>query len=189
VPGKHSGHPRPAAIAEVFGAQVPVSRATFLTGLVRSVGIVALSVLVYAVLPVTSEATATAVFVTAALGLVGVFWVFARQVGRISRAQQPTVAATEALALVFGLFATSFAFIYVSLAQLDPHAFSQPIDKLAGIYFSVTVLTSVGFGDIVAVSSAARALVTLHMVLSVILVGVAVKILFGTARRAAAGVR
>jgi voltage-gated potassium channel len=185
----NADHTRPAPIAEAFGAQVPVSRATLLTGLVRSVGVVALSLLVYAVLPVNSGETAAAVIVMAALGLVALFWVFARQVGRISRAQHPTVAAAEALALVFGLFATSFAFIYVSLAQIDPQAFSQPINKVAGIYFSVTVLTSVGFGDIVAVTGGARTLVALQMVLSVILIGVAVKILLGTARRAAAGGR
>jgi voltage-gated potassium channel len=91
------------------------------------------------------------------------------------------------VAPVFGLFGTSFEFIYLSLAQIDPQGFSQPINKVAGIHFSLTVLTSVGFGDIVAVIGAARTLVALQVVLSVILTGAAVKILLGTARRAAAG--
>jgi formate-dependent nitrite reductase membrane component NrfD len=54
----------------------------------------------------------------------------------------------EALALVFGLFLTLFASLYLSTDLANPGAFSQPIDKLAGIDFSVTIMATVGFGDI-----------------------------------------
>ncbi|HEX6888936.1 MAG TPA: potassium channel family protein [Candidatus Nanopelagicales bacterium] len=149
----------------------------------RSLGVVAVTLLVYALVPIRPE-TAPLVGVMAVLGLVLVGVVFARQMGRISRADRPVLAAIEALALVFGMFLTLFAFIYVSLSANDPGSFTQPVDKVAGVYFSVTVLATVGFGDIAAVTDAARMLVTLQMVLDLVLIGVAVKLLSMSARRA-----
>jgi hypothetical protein len=149
----------------------------------RSLGVVAATLLVYALVPIRPE-TAPLIGVVAVLGLVLVGVVFARQLGRISRADRPVLAAIEALALVFGMFLTFFAFIYVSLSANAPGSFTQAVDKVAGVYFSVTVLATVGFGDIAAVTDAARMLVTLQMVLDLVLIGVAVKLLSTSARRA-----
>lgn len=151
----------------------------------RSLGVVAATLLVYALLPMKKE-SASAVAVFAAVGLLTILVVFVRQVMRISRAARPTLAAVEALCLVFGMFLALFALTYVSMSTSSPEAFTQPVDKLAGIYFSVTVLATVGFGDIAAVSSMARMAVTVQMVLDLVLIGSAVKILSMSARRAMA---
>jgi hypothetical protein len=49
-----------------------------------------------------------------------------------------------------------------------------------GLYFTVTVLSTVGFGDIHAVSSTARLLVTPQMLFGLIYIGTAVRLLTST---------
>ena len=66
----------------------------------------------------------------------------------------------------------------------DPATFTQVVDKVAGVYFSVTVLATVGFGDISAVSDLARIMVTVQMIIDLVLIGVTVKLLGTVARRA-----
>jgi voltage-gated potassium channel len=149
---------------------------------VRSVGVIGLTLLVYALLPIDESSQNTLIAVLAGIGLALVLVVFLRQFGRIERAARPSAAAIEALLLVVGLFLTLFAFIYVSLSASDPGAFTQGLDKVAGIYFSVTVMTTVGFGDIAPVADVARVMVTLQMVLDIVLIGAVVKLLTLQAR-------
>ncbi len=151
----------------------------------RSLGVVVATLVVYAVLPIKKE-SAAAVAVFAGVSLLAILVVFVRQVMRISRSARPTLAAVEALCLVFGMFLAMFALTYVSMSVSAPESFTQPVDKVDGIYFSVTVLATVGFGDIAAVSPMARVVVTLQMVLDLVLIGSAVKILSMSARRAMA---
>jgi hypothetical protein len=163
--------------------EAPARRRLLLRSLARALGVAAATVLLYALLPIRSE-TALAVIVMSGLGLVIVGIVFGRQLTRISRAPQPVLAAIEALVLVLGLFLVFFAFTYVSLSVNDPAAFTQPVDKVAGMYFSITILATVGFGDIAATSDVARVIVTLQMLLDLVLIGVAVRLLGTSARRA-----
>jgi hypothetical protein len=51
------------------------------------------------------------------------------------------------------------------------------------LYFSVTVFTTVGFGDIAARSEAARLVVTLQMLLDLLLLGLVVKLFFSAIKR------
>lgn len=161
----------------------PARRRLLLLSLVRVLSVAAATLLLYTLLPIRPE-TALAVIVMSGLGLVVVGIVFGRQLTRISRAPRPVLAAVEALVLVFGLFLAFFAFTYVSLSASDAAAFTQPVDKVAGMYFSVTVLATVGFGDISATSDVARVVVTLQMLLDLVLIGVAVRLLGTSARQA-----
>lgn len=161
-----------------------LSRRLVVVGLLRSVAILAAALVVYALLPIESLAAAWTIGALASLGLFAVGWVFVRQVRRIAQAPHPVMAAAEAFTLVFGLFLTLFATLYLCVDHDSSGAFSEPLDKLAGIYFSVTVMATVGFGDIAPVGNTARVLVTVQMVLDMILIGAAVKILLGTAKRA-----
>jgi hypothetical protein len=154
----------------------PLGLSGVLLILARGVATLGTTLLVYALLPI-HEGSAIAIAGIAALGLVAVLGVFFRQFGRIDRSAAPVIAAVEALCLVGGIFLTLFAFIYVSISALDPGAFSQAVDKVAGIYFAVTVMSTVGFGDITPVGPGARILVTVQMVLDVVLIGAAVRLL------------
>lgn len=140
---------------------------------------------VYAIVPIReSTAAAVAVFALASLVVVGV--VFLRRLGQIPHSRYPVVSAVESLVLVFGMFLSLFAFTYVSMSADSAESFTEPLDKVAGVYFSVTVLATVGFGDIAPISNEARILVTVQMILDLVLIGVAVKLLGNTARRVVA---
>lgn len=173
-----------APLVEAALGDVPVTGVELLLAMLRSIGVVVATLLAYALMPIEGQTAATAVTISALVGLVGIAVVFMRQVMKIARARRPTLAAVEALLLVFGMFLALFAFLYVSVSAGNPAAFSSPVDKVAGVYFSVTVLATVGFGDITPVTDLARVLVTLQMVLDLLLIGTAVKILGMSARRA-----
>jgi hypothetical protein len=57
------------------------------------------------------------------------------------------------------------------------------LSRVDAAYFSVTVLTTVGFGDIVATSQTSRLLVTTQMLADLVLVGFIAKVLVGAVQR------
>ncbi len=169
---------------EAAAAEDRIPRRILLAVAARVLGVVAVTLLFYFLLPIEGHGAAVAGAVAACLGIALILTVFARQLARVSRSQRPVVAALEALALVFGLFVTLFALLYVSVSEGDPQAFTQGIDKVGGLYFTTTVLATVGFGDISPVSDLARVMVTSQMVLGMILIGTAFKALGFSAKRA-----
>ena len=56
----------------------------------------------------------------------------------------PQLRAAEALATVVPLVIVVFALFYVAYSDADPGAFSEIITKVNGLYFTVTVLATVG---------------------------------------------
>lgn len=108
------------------------------------------------------------------------------QVPAIVKAKHPILRAVQALAVLVPLYLLIFARVYVSSSLAHPLAFTQPLDLTAGLYFTVTVFATVGFGDIVAQSNGMRLLVTLQMLLNLLLVGVVIRLLTSAARRGVA---
>jgi hypothetical protein len=164
-------------LADAGIVDTPVGLRGLVLVMARAFVILGGTLLVYALVPIGDSWGPAVVAPFAALGLLGIFVIFFRQFGRIERSDHPTGAAIEALFLVLGTFVTLFAFLYVALSDYSPKAFSEAVDKVDGIYFAVTVLSTVGFGDIVAQTREAKVLVTLQMVLDVVLLGAAVKLL------------
>lgn len=75
-----------------------------------------------------------------------------------------------------------FATTYVSMAAADASSFSEQLNKVAGLYFTITVLATVGFGDITPRTDAARLLVWLQMLVDLVVIGVIAKLIVGAAR-------
>ena len=72
------------------------------------------------------------------------------------------------------------------MSHIDPGSFTQPINRVDGVYLTTTILSTVGFGDITPVTRTARIVVTLQEVLDLVVIGVVIKTLFGTAETAIA---
>lgn len=157
------------------GADAKITRRIIVKVVVRVIGIVGLTLLVYAVVPVTSGTGAAVAGYVAGIGIVVILIVYAWQMKRVARAQRPTLAAIEAVSLVFGLFVCLFALLYVALSTANPHAFTEPLSRASGVYFTVTVLATVGFGDIAPSTDYARIAVTIQMVLGLTLLGTALR--------------
>ena len=102
--------------------------------------------------------------------------------GSILDSPMPQLRAAETLATVVPLVIVVFALFYVGLSASDPSGFSEPITKVNGLYFTVTVLSTVGFGDITALTDGPRIAVTVQMVIDLLIVGVLVKVIIGASR-------
>jgi Ion channel len=159
-------------------------RAALLTVVRSAVGMVAL-LFAYFHLPLRLDRAGVLDGVLALLGVAVFVAVFVRQVRRIRVAAYPMLRAVEALVMVATLFVVVVASVHIALATQDPQAYSEALTRLDGIYFTVTVLATVGFGDITPVSEAARSFTTIQMVLGVALLGAGVRVLVAVAKAVA----
>lgn len=104
------------------------------------------------------------------------------QVRAILVADYPGIRAIEAIGVVLPLLVVVFAIVYITLANADPGNFSEQLSRSASLYFTITILSTVGFGDITPKTDAARLVVSLQMLLDLVLIGVILKLLIGAAQ-------
>src|SRR5262244_2472315 len=78
------------------------------------------------------------------------------------------------------LFLLLFAWAYFTMANNNPGNFNtHPLTRTDALYFTVTVFSTVGFGDIVPVSQSARLVVTVQMLLDLLALGLVVRAFVG----------
>jgi voltage-gated potassium channel len=118
------------------------------------------------------------------LVLVVYVWYFRLQLRRIRKSKYPNIQAGEALILVATMFLAIFAIAYDLMSQANPGSFTEVLDRFSAFYFAVTVLATVGFGDITPVTTAARSVAMLQMAIDIAFIAVAVKIVSGAASSA-----
>ncbi|MFD8482414.1 potassium channel family protein [Kitasatospora sp. NPDC059673] len=102
---------------------------------------------------------------------------------QIVRSPLPIVRAVEALAVSIPFFLLLFASTYVAPAGLSSGNFGGHLSHTDGLYFSVTVFSTVGFGDITAKSQTARLVVTAQMITDLVILGLAIRIVVSAVRR------
>jgi len=118
------------------------------------------------------------------IGMVIYALVLRWQLKRVVKSKRPGLVAAESLILSAALFIAIFSAIYVIIEGDSPGSFSEPIDHFTAAYFTLTVLATVGFGDITAVSDIARFIVMLQMALGLGFLAVIIKVFTGAAQRA-----
>ena len=148
----------------------------------RVAGSVAVLVALYYLLPL-DHASAPAAITILVIGLAAFIALVAFQVRLIIRSPFPGLRAAEAMATSAPLFLLLFAGTYVVLAELSASSFGGHLSHTDGLYFTVTVFSTVGFGDITAKTETARLLVTGQMIADLIILGLAVKVIVGAFRR------
>jgi hypothetical protein len=141
----------------------------------------ALVVVLYAVLP-ADQAQSTSSLVVLAVGLVLLGLLVGIRVWQIQRDDRPQLRAAEGLALVVPLFVALFAWAYLLLSQAEPAAFSEPLNRIDAAYFTLSILSTVGFGDISAQNDLARLLVSAQIVLTFTLLAGVVRLILQTGR-------
>lgn len=143
---------------------------------VRTVLTVALVVVIYYVVPL-DHGTDTAVVLELTLAILGLCVIVGLQIRQIIRSDHPNARAVEALAFTVPLYVVIFAVAYFLVAHTVPTAFGGSMTRTDSLYFSTTVFTTVGFGDITAKSQAARVLVTLQMWLDLVILGLVARLI------------
>jgi voltage-gated potassium channel len=160
---------------------VRAPRRRVLRSLLRATLTSTVLVALYYRLPLTSALEAS----TAALLLAGLA-VFAGvitwQVRAILRSDYPGLRAIEALAAAIPLFLLVFAAAYVKLADAQPSAFSEPLSRTDALYFTVTVFSTVGFGDIAPVATPARVVTMVQMLGDLVVVGLVLRVMLGAVK-------
>jgi hypothetical protein len=139
-------------------------------------------VTVYYVLPLNHSSTG-AISATLIVGLLFLFTLMAFQVRSIASSPYPVLRAVEAAAVSVPLVLLLFASAYLAMSGLSAGSFSERLTHTDALYFTVTVFSTVGFGDITAKTETARLVVTGQMVLDIIIIGIAARAIADAVRR------
>ena len=161
----------------------PASRRLVMWGLLRALLTTAVLVALYYLSPLDHvDAVPLPVsLIVLLLVLVGVcVW----QVRAITRAAYPGIRAIEALAATVPLFLLLFAATYYLMALDDPANFSQePLTRTDTLYLTITIFSTVGFGDISAASQSARLVASLQMLLDLLVLGLGIRVFTSAVQR------
>ena len=105
------------------------------------------------------------------------------QVRAIAGSRYPGLRAAEALGLIIPLYLLLFASTYFLMERASAANFTQPLTRTDALYFSVTVFTTVGFGDITAKSETARVVLIIQMLADLAVLGAGARVLLGAVHR------
>ncbi|GAA4556231.1 potassium channel family protein [Pseudonocardia xishanensis] len=116
-----------------------------------------------------------------ALAIVVLVVLVGRRVEHEVRTEGPSRTGPLLVALVAGV--VIFALADLVVATTMPGQFEDLRTKTDALYFSLTTLTTVGYGDVHAEGQVARALVVAQLVFDVVVLATAARNLVGAARR------
>ncbi len=175
------------ATDEVAPLHQHVPRGVLVLALLITAGRLALGALLIVVMlsfvPSSSDGSMVVPVIVALVGAALYAYFFRRQLRRISHSRFPMLEASEALVLLASLFLGVFAMIYVAISLNDPGAFTEPLDAFTSYYFALTVLATVGFGDITPVTTLARSFTMVQMALDLVFIAVLIRIVSSAARK------
>jgi Ion channel len=157
------------------------ARRAVLQALLRALLTAVALLVVYYHLPIVASTDAGRV-VRILLGSAIIVAVVALEIRAIYRSELPQARAIISLTVSVTVMIVAFATFYVNLSDHDPGAFSEQLGRTGSLYFTMTTLSTVGYGDISARTNPARVAVMVQMVFNVAVLGVAVRLIAGTAK-------
>jgi voltage-gated potassium channel len=104
------------------------------------------------------------------------------EVRGILASTRPMMRAIRVIALGLPLLLVLFAATYITVDGQQASAFSEPLSRTDGLYFTVTTFATVGYGDITPQTELARVLVTVQMLVGLVAVGIIAKVVLGAVR-------
>jgi hypothetical protein len=154
-------------------------------GLLRALVTAVVMVALYYVLPLDRRSDA-AVFVVLVVGVALLAGMIAWQARAIVRSDYPGIRAVQALASTTPLFLLLFASAYFVLSLDDAAMFTEPLTRSDSLYFTVTIFSTVGFGDISAKAETTRLVVTAQMLLDLVVLGLGIQVILGAVKQSKA---
>ena len=148
----------------------------------RSVLVAVVLVVLYYVLPLDRRWDSDTA-IRLLIGIVVFAGVMAWQVRAIAGSRYPGLRAAETLGLILPLYLVLFASTYFVMERASAASFTQPLTRTDALYFTVTVFSTVGFGDITAKSETARVVLIVQMLADLALLGVGIRVLLGAVQR------
>lgn len=105
-----------------------------------------------------------------------------RRVGMMKTTARPTLVAVEALVLLFTMLIFGFSALYLTINQNGRQFFGMDT-RIDAAYFTVTTLSTVGFGDIHASGQLGRLAVIAQILIDFTLLAVSVRLLLDATRQ------
>jgi len=134
--------------------------------------------------PETAEDSVVYPVLLAVAGIAIYVTFFVRQIRGVYKARYPTLRAAEALILTAAMFLAIFSIVYVTISLEDPSSFTVPLDSFSAYYSSLTVLATVGFGDIAPTNVPARSVTMVQMALDIAFIAALIRVMGGAAKKA-----
>jgi hypothetical protein len=116
-----------------------------------------------------------------AAGLALVILVVGRQLRRHLRSRDADIR-IDSLALAIVLAILLFALTYYAVGTAEPAEFNGLQTRIDALYYSLTVATTTGFGDVSAQGQLARILVSVQLVFNIVILATAAPLLTRTIR-------
>ncbi|HET9611741.1 MAG TPA: potassium channel family protein [Acidimicrobiales bacterium] len=146
---------------------------------------------IYYAVPVGALPSGIGIVISVAALLGGVTllgWLTVRQVQRLARRTADEAVRLDSLVFLVVVVVPMFALGFFALNDADPDQFVSLDTKTDALYFALSTLATVGFGDVHASGQLARGLVTLQIAFNLVIVATAASLLTAQIRaRAAAG--
>lgn len=158
--------------------------------LLRGIAAGLLGLVVYAVVPLPAgplglqDALMLVGGVTVFAGAIGIAVLRERRANTVGDVDAEGARIEHVLAIVLWAI-VFFALMYARLGGV-PGEFEGLVTRVDALYFTLTTLTTVGFGDVHATGQTARVVVTVQLVFNVVVIAAAVRVLVSAVRRRAA---
>jgi len=160
-----------------------VSRRRVAVAIVRALLTTSVLVALYYLLPLDADSFGASVVVTLVVGMAVLVVLVSWNVRGVVESDNPGLKAFEGLFVAVPLFLLLFATAYFRISLADRSSFSEPLTRTGALYFTVTVFSTVGFGDIGPRSEPTRLLVAAQMILDLVVLGIGVRVIAGAVQR------
>ncbi|ORI23219.1 potassium channel family protein [Rhodococcus sp. 1168] len=157
-------------------------RVLLFRALFRPVVTAALLTAFYFAAPMDDVADVGSITILAAV-LIGVGIVSVWQVTKVLKADYPTIQAIEATAAIVPVYLIGFSTVYYMMSEASYENFTEPVSRMGSLYFTLSVFSTVGFGDIAASTDPARAVVSLQIIGNLVLIALGGRLLLAAIRR------
>jgi voltage-gated potassium channel len=144
--------------------------------LLRSAATVTVLLVVYFLAPLDRSLDLVA-WIEFGIGLLTFAVILAWRVRTVLHSDTPRLKAFETAAVGLPMLLVGFAASYLIIAANVPDSFTEALSRTDGLYFTVTVFATVGFGDIAPRSEIARVVTTIQMLTGLVVVGLIAKVL------------
>jgi voltage-gated potassium channel len=148
---------------------------------VRSIVVVVALFTAFALLPFRGDHWWVGALVGAAL-LATTIPLAINRLQKVLTSDRPGFEAAEALVQLVAMLITGFAAVLYAMNR-DGTQVAGLSTRVDAVYFTVTTLSTVGYGDIHATSQGARLVVTVQIVFDLLFLGVLVRVFIGAAKR------
>ncbi|HEY6422736.1 MAG TPA: potassium channel family protein [Pseudonocardiaceae bacterium] len=151
--------------------------------LLRSAASVTLMVTVYYLAPLDRPLD-TWTGIRFVIDLLVVAGIITWQVRAVVDSEFPRLRAIEAVAIGLPLLLLVYASTYVVVSGNQAGSFTENLGHTGALYFTITVFSTVGFGDIAPTSEVARIITMTQMLVGLAAVGLVARILLGAVQMA-----